>query len=49
MYAKIINLLCADNTVFVKYQAKGGCFNPNPLAYTLVPKCMISWVAGFDS
>jgi len=27
-YAKTINLLCAGNTVFVKYQAQGGG-NPN--------------------
>jgi len=33
-YAKTINLLCAGNTDFVKYQAEGG-FNPNPLAYAL--------------
>jgi len=26
---------CEGNTVFVKYQAQGGGFNPNPLAYAL--------------
>jgi len=32
-YAKTMNLLCADNKVFVKYQAqgKGGCIHPTPL------------------
>jgi len=34
-YAKSINLLCAGNKVFVKYQAQGR-FNPNPLAYAFV-------------
>jgi len=35
-YAKTINLLCADNKVFVKYQAQGRGFNPPPfLAYAL--------------
>jgi len=29
-YAKTINLLCAGNKVFVKYQAQGGV-NPIPL------------------
>jgi len=24
MYAKTINILCADKNVFVKYQAQGG-------------------------
>ena len=28
-YAKIVNLICAGNTVFVKYQAQGG-LTPNP-------------------
>jgi len=28
-YAKTINLLCAGNKVFVKYQTQGGV-NPNP-------------------
>jgi len=27
-YAKTINVLCAGNKVFVKYQAQGGGFNP---------------------
>jgi len=34
MYAKTINLLCAGNNVFVKYQAQGVTPNP-PLAYAL--------------
>jgi len=29
MYAKTINIFCADKNVFVKYQAQGGV-NPNP-------------------
>ena len=29
-YVKIVNLICAGNKVFVKYQAQGGGFNPNP-------------------
>ena len=29
-YAKTINLLCAGNNVFVKYQTQGSGFNPNP-------------------
>jgi len=35
--AKTINLLCAGNKVFVKYQAQEGVFNTNPapLAYAL--------------
>jgi len=39
-YANTVNLLCADNAVFVKYQAQGG-FNPKqppfrtPLAGTV--------------
>jgi len=28
-YAKTINLLCAGNKVFVKYQAQGEFLNPN--------------------
>jgi len=28
-YAKTVNLICAGNKVFVKYQAQGGA-NPNP-------------------
>jgi len=36
-YAKTVNLLCAGNELFVKYQAEGGV-NPNPsLAYALAP------------
>jgi len=31
-----INLLCAGNKVYVKYQAQGGGFNPTtPLTYAL--------------
>jgi len=29
-YAKTVNLICAGNKVFVKYQAQGGGLNPNP-------------------
>jgi len=29
-YAKTIDLLCEGNKVFVKYQAQGEGFNPNP-------------------
>ena len=29
-YAKTVNLLCAGNKVFVKYQAQGGVLNPPP-------------------
>jgi len=28
-YAKTVNLLCAANKAFVKYQAQGAGFNPN--------------------
>jgi len=36
MYAKAINLLCASNKVFVKYQVQGRGFNPKaPLRTTL--------------
>ena len=35
-YAKTVNLLCAGNNVFVKYQAQGGVLTPKPpLAYAL--------------
>ena len=35
-YAKTINLLCAGNKVFVKYQAQGeGGLTPSPLAHGL--------------
>jgi len=35
-YAKTIDLLCTGNEVFVKYQAQGRGFNPQPpLAYAL--------------
>jgi len=35
-YAKIINLLCPGNKVFVKYQAQGEVLIPTfPLAYAL--------------
>jgi len=36
-YAKTVNLLCAGNELFVKYQAEGGVNPnpPNPLAYAL--------------
>jgi len=34
-YAKTLNLLCAGNKVFVKYQVQGGGVKPNPLAYAL--------------
>jgi len=35
-YAKTVNLFCAGNKVFVKYQAQGGVLTPNPpLAYAL--------------
>ena len=30
-YAKMINLLCTSNKVFVKYQARGEGFKPIPL------------------
>jgi len=33
-YAETINVLCAGNKIFVKYQAQGD-FNPTPLAYAL--------------
>ena len=32
-YAKTINLLCAGNKLFVKYQAQGGGLTPSPLAH----------------
>jgi len=35
MYVKTIRLLCAVNTVFVKYQAQRG-FNPKPAALRIV-------------
>jgi len=34
-YAKTINLLCAGNKLFVKYQAEGGILIPSPLAHGL--------------
>jgi len=34
-YAKTIDLLCEGNKVFVKYQAQGEGFNPNPLCTPL--------------
>jgi len=34
-YAKTINLLCAGNKLFVKYQAQGGELTPSPLAHGL--------------
>jgi len=34
-YAKTINLLCAGNKLFVKYQAEGGVLIPSPLAHGL--------------
>jgi len=34
MYAKTINILCADKNVFVNYQAQGGV-TATPLAYAL--------------
>jgi len=37
MYAKTINLLCAGNKVFVKYQAQGGV-QPQPH-----PPCVRPW------
>jgi len=36
-YAKTVNLLCAGNELFVKYQAEGGGFNPKP------PPCVRPW------
>jgi len=30
-YEKTINLFCASNKVFVKYQAQGGFLNPAPI------------------
>jgi len=33
MYGKTINLLCAGNKLFVKYQAQGGGVTPSPLAH----------------
>jgi len=36
-YAKTINLLCADNKVFVKYQAQRGEFQPQ------TPPCVRPW------
>jgi len=41
-YAKTINLLCAGNKVFVKYQAQGGLTPTTPLAYALGWLSMIS-------
>jgi len=35
-YAKTVNLLCAGNELFVKYQAEGGV-NPNPPLRTPLP------------
>jgi len=34
-YAKTVNLLCASNNVFVKYQAQGGGLTPTPLAHAI--------------
>ena len=34
-YAKTINLLCAGNKLFVKYQAEGGVLIPSSLAHGL--------------
>jgi len=35
MYAKIINLLCAGNKVFVTYQTQGEVLTPTPLRMPL--------------
>jgi len=35
-YGKTINILCAGNKVFVKYQVQWWGFDPKPLAYALV-------------
>jgi len=41
-YAKKINLLCAGNNVFVKYQTQEGFEPPNPpFAYALVHLCKL--------
>ena len=34
-YVKTVNLLCAGNKVFVKYQAEGGSLTPPPFPYAL--------------
>jgi len=37
-YAKTINLLCAGNNFFVKYQAQDGGLTQPPLAYAFATK-----------
>jgi len=51
-YAKTLNLRCAGNKVFVKYQAQGEGFNPkHPLAYafelTHILQCVIRYSYAF--
>jgi len=36
---EIVNLLCAGNKVFVKYQAQRGFIHEHPFAYTLARCC----------
>ena len=40
-YAKTINLVCAGNKVFVKYQAQGGGLTSTPLRTPLPTYCSI--------
>jgi len=50
-YAKTVNLICAGNKVFVKYQAQGGGVEPQPRLRTPLPmlsfhqkSCMIQFL-----
>jgi len=45
-HAKTINLLCAGNKVFVKYQAQWGV---NPHLHTFLANCMWIWVSTFST